>query len=86
MLLESTQGHVSKLLRGRFKRASRVTRALEDYAAGLDLSVARQPRTALTPTEARVLRAVRDVAHGDEAKLNLLSEVLALVGRLQERR
>lgn len=40
--LGTTQGHLSKILRGQFERRSRVVRQLESFAAGADVSGAQR--------------------------------------------
>ena len=81
----ASQGHLSRVLRGKFKRRSRVVRLLEAFATGQDAFVAQARRAGVTASELRVLRAVREVARGDEAKLVLISEVVSLLARLQQR-
>lgn len=65
--VHTTQGHVSKVLRGWYKRRSRVVRALEEFAAGAAVS-------ASSPTEDEFVSVVRALARGrPEAKPALVT-------------
>lgn len=78
--LQTTQGHLSKVLRGQYERRSRVVRALEEFAAGAAGS-------ASPPTEDEFLSAARELARRrPEAKPTLISLMHFLATRAKRPR
>jgi transcriptional regulator with XRE-family HTH domain len=78
----TSQGHLSKVLRGRIPGPSRVVRELERYVQS-DLTVRASGVTDAASAEAALIRAARNASGGDIKVMHHLIELMHLVGRLR---
>src|SRR5690349_20057236 len=81
--LSTSQGHLSKILRGQFARRSRVIRELESFAAGADISVTQRK---LVSTCLRVARRSPSHMHFVLSMMHFIDEISITPARKTPRR
>lgn len=67
----ASQGHLSRVLQGRFTRRNRVVRQLERFASRLDPG-----QSPATPAEDDFVQAARRVARNDAELMRIISRLL----------
>jgi transcriptional regulator with XRE-family HTH domain len=80
--LGTTQGHLSKVLRGLYSRPSRVVRELERYAEA-GRNKAASACLSAADAEGALLQAARGVAGGDHQVMHQLVELMHFLGRFR---